>query len=161
MFIWPILIVLLLFLLICIGILRFHAEQVQERKALLLEALWKRRHKIPLLLEVIGGQAELIELRNKVSSGAYTLPEEISMEKEMSQRLRQIFQDAENESSIKSDSLLLSIKKEFSDVTEEIRICINDYNYALQKFSSVMKWPWFMILSFAFKISKNRPLEAL
>lgn len=157
--IWAILILVALSLLICFSILRFQSIQVKKRAEILKEALWARRNRIPLLLEVIqragpySKREEIIQLREKVSSEAYNLKEQMEFEKQLSEHLAEIFRGG-----LKSDSLYLSLQKELNELLESSRIAVNDYNFELQKWQRYVRLPWFKIFEFGFEIRKNKPL---
>lgn len=155
---WTVLILLLLFLLLSFTILRFHAAQVQKRQETFEEALWERRHRVPLLIEgrgfrVDGRDNEIIEIRAKLQSEAYTLEEQVKLEKKLTEHLEHLFQ--------KNDPLVLALQKELAECLEKIRIAQNDYHFVLQKFLKLCRLPWFMIFKFGFEISKNKPLELI
>lgn len=97
----------------------------------------------------------IINIRAKLQSGAYTLAEEMAMEKQLTHLIADIFQKTEFDPELKTNALHLSLQKEFSDCLEKIRINLNDYNFSLQKFLKLCRLP------FAFEISKNRPLEPI
>lgn len=149
-FLWSILILVALSLLICFAILRFQSIQVKKRVEILKEALWARRNRIPLLLEVIERASpypkrdEIIQLRDKVSSEAYSLEEQMEFEKQLSKHLAEIFRGG-----LKSDSLYLSLQKELNELLESSRIAINDYNFELQKWKRYVRLPWFKIFEYS------------
>ncbi|MBI2638232.1 hypothetical protein HYW83_01440 [Candidatus Peregrinibacteria bacterium] len=130
---WAILILAALGLLILFSILRFQALQIERRADILKDALWARRNRIPLLLEVIqragssyAKRTEVIQIREKVLSEAYGLEEQIQFERQLSQHIAEIFR-----AGLKSDSLYLSLQKEMNELLKSIQIAINDYNRVL------------------------------
>ena len=161
----PLLALLIFFLAICLTILLHQSAEVKRRERILIEELWERRHRIPLLLEVVArGQGasqkkEVISLRAKVSSRAYTLQEQIGFEKSLSHLLADLFQKNEFESNLKSDAIFLELQKEFSEAVSGIRIALNDYNFEVQKWQKYCRMPWFLILTFLFDIRDTRPLS--
>lgn len=135
-FTWTIIILILFSLLIYLWILRFYSKEVSRRRAIFEETLWERRHRVPILLE--GAPAhnfaqlvkkEIIDMRAKLQSEAYTLEEQVELERKFTKLLKDFFQKTE----LEPDFLHLSLEKEFSKCLENIRIAENDYNYALQK----------------------------
>jgi hypothetical protein len=155
---WTLFILLVLALLICFSILRFQALQVEKRREILMEALWARRNRIPLLLDILkqagihfDKRQAIIDLRSKLLSQVYTLEEQIEWEKELSQHMKQV-------PILKSETVFLSLQKELGETLESIRIAINDYNFELQKWQKYMSLPWFKIFEFGFEIRKNKSL---
>lgn len=162
---WIIFVLAVFVFLICFSILRFQSLQVGKRAEALQDALWARRNRIPLLLEIIkrAGEKyprrdEMIQLRKKVLSEAYQLEEQMSFEKQLSENIGEIFRKFENQSDLKSDSLYISLQKELNELLESIRIAINDYNFELQKWQKYIRLPWFKIFEFGFEIRRNKPL---
>jgi hypothetical protein len=152
---WSILILLFLFLLISFTILRFHGAEVEKRREIFKEARWDRRHRVPILIENVkprGENKEIIELRAKLQSGAYTFEEEVKLEKKLTELLAHLFQELEVSDEKKIDALALALQKELTECLSKIRIAQNDYHFALQKF---------LKLTYPFKISKNKPLELI
>ncbi|GEM_PF-5141176 len=157
---WAGLVLLVFALLICFAVLRFQALHIERRKDLFREALWKRRNKIPLFLEVMersgtySKRNEVVVLRGKVLSEAYSLLEQMDFEKKLTAYLEEVFRQSGN-GVLKSDSLYLSLEKELRDELESIRIAANDYDFELQKWQKLNRFPLFKILGFGFKIDEN------
>lgn len=152
---WTFLILFVLALLICFSVLRFQALQVEKRREILMEALWARRNRIPLVLAGVHFEKRqtIIDMRSKLLSQAYTLEEQMEWEKKLSQEMNQV-------PVLKSEALSLSLQKDLGETLEFIRIAINDYNFELQKWQKYMSMPWFRIFEFGFEIRKNKPLAA-
>lgn len=156
MLFFSILILLFFSLLIFFGILLFYSKEVSRRRAIFEEALWERRHRVPMLLEESGikdhgmVKQEIIDIRAKLQNGAYTLEEQVELERQLTKLLKDFFKKTK----LESDFLYISLEKEFSQCLENIRIAENDYNYAIQKWMRMSR-----LLSFA--IGKNKPLEPI
>lgn len=162
---------LLVFFLLVISlvILRFHSRQIEKRTALLSEAFWARRNIIPLLLEVAtqensnaGFRQQIIETRAKLCSDAYTLEEKVVLEKELTDLLDKILKMPEDkEVPLKKNVLFFSLKQEFHHVLSGIRIALNDYNFAIQRFARFCQIPPLNMLVYLFKVRKRRVLPLL
>lgn len=108
---------------------------------------------MPILLENVRGQnKEIIELRAKLQGGAYTLEEQVELEKKLTELLAHLFQELEISNERKTDALTLALQKEFAECLAQIRIAQNDYHFVLQKF---------LKLTYPFKISKNKLLKLI
>ena len=176
--IWTLIAVLILFQAICFVVVRFAALEVERRQEALTEGLWSRRNRIPLLLEVVAraesehgpkpDEALHLNLRNqiidtyeKLSSAAFMLPEQIAMEKQMSDLIATMFRLDQEYSFLKQDLLFISLRKEFEEIMEKIRIEINDYNFSLQKLSSYYRLPFLRIFELIYRIGTKQPLQLL
>lgn len=116
-------------------VVRFLYLEVRKREDALKEALWQRRHRIPLFIEVSKANSkEIIEIRSKLSNEAYSLQEQIVLEKDLSRALEKTFQAAETNPVLSKDTTFLSLKKELQAALATIRIAANDYDYAFSKF---------------------------
>lgn len=137
MFLWTI-VILLVFIFITLGVIfRFQILQVKKKEEELKEAFWERRHKIPLLLELVScfeaERAQIIDIRNKLSSDAYTLSEQIELEEKLGNLLKGVFKKAEVDPELKTSVLFLSIKRELEASFEKIRIVLGVYKTAERK----------------------------
>lgn len=144
---WTLITLLVFFVILCLLILRHQALDIRKKSMKLQEILWERRHRIPLLLEILehGGikdvpRSEIIELRAKVSSGAYTIEEKILLEKKLSDLCALILRKGIENHNVKRKVLFLALKREFAELLEGIRIAFNDYNFSLQKWASYTRW---------------------
>ncbi|MEK9132321.1 MAG: LemA family protein [Patescibacteria group bacterium] len=160
------LIVVALCLAICFVILRYRSVEVRRRKDKLREALWFRNHRIPLIIEMAerGGlksevSQKIIELRAAAANGAYSLAEQMELERKLTHLLFEFLKVTKATPGLKSDPLFLSLEQEHSKVLEHIRITLNDYNFALQQFHGYARLPWFAIFAFLFEIRRDRVLE--
>jgi hypothetical protein len=163
---WSLLIILLVFLAFCLGILIYQSKEVYRREEIFTEALWKRRHILPLLIEAASPVSKqvsgsLIATRDKLQSGAYTLDEEVDLERQVTKEIQKIFQAIEVDPVLRTETLLLSLQKEHADVLSNIRITQNDYNFFIQKWHSWQRLPFFRIFGFCFKITKNNALQPI
>lgn len=160
---WVFIILLVLFSIACFIILWQQVKTVRYREDILLEAFWQRRHRVPLLIEATGKEdcLKIIELREKASSGAYSLAEQIGIEKELTHLIADLFQKAESNILFKTDVLWLALQKEFSGCLQDVAVALNNYNFELQKFLNYLKLPWFKIFQFLFEIRQNKPLEPI
>lgn len=159
---WIALVIIILLLVFSATVLTYKAKEVQRRKNMLKESFWHRRHKIPLLIETVlryDGKVpqkdELVDLRQKVSSEAYSFLEQVELEKKISLLINEILRINENDPQLKSDGMFLGIKKELEESLKNIRMRVNDYNFSLQAWQKAVKLPWFIIFAFSFKIDKN------
>lgn len=134
MLFWTIVILLALILITLGVIFRFQVLQAGKKEEELKEAFWQRRHKIPLLLESTGRftaeRTEIIDIRNKLSGGAYTLPEQIELEKKLGSLLEGVFKKLEADPELKTNVLFLSVKRELEAAFEKIRIALDGYRIA-------------------------------
>ncbi|MBI5413685.1 LemA family protein [Candidatus Peregrinibacteria bacterium] len=159
--------VLVLFLVACEAILSFKANEIKKRQHFLSEALWKRRHLMPLLIEsgsdnkdVMGAKEEIIRLRAEVSTEKLTLQEQIDIEKKLSHRIGDLLHKVEANKSLMTDAQFLSVKKEYLEALEQIEIAINDYNFSIREFARYVRFPWFWIFVFLSKVRFLRALES-
>ncbi|MEK7523717.1 MAG: hypothetical protein AAB588_01675 [Patescibacteria group bacterium] len=164
---WPwIIAILIVFALIILAtILASQAQEVSHREHILMELLWSRRHRIPLLLEqsaLLPGlkleSQKIIDLRAKVSTGQMSLLEEVQLEKQLTDLLAGSFRQIESSAGSKANSNLLSLKQEFQDLLEKTRIALNDYNFSLQKFQRSTRLPWYKVFEFAFPVRHSKVL---
>ena len=157
--------VLALFLAACAMVLSFKANEIKKRRHFLNEALWARRHLIPLLIEsgdtnkdVQDAKKEIIKLRAAASKGA-ALQEQIGIEKQMSHYIRELLHKIEADRILMADAQFLSVKKEYVHALEQIDIAINDFNFEVQEFSKYIRFPWFRIFVFLFKVRFFKSLQ--
>jgi hypothetical protein len=172
---WAFISLLVLILILSFLILNNQNRRVEGREKALKELFWKRRNAIPLILDVILKSAEgaaasqgkqffedhrnqLIELRAQSSTGAFTLPEQVEVEKQINHLIGETFQAAESDSVLGKESFLTSLRQEDFSVLEHLRIAINDYNYEFERFKQYCRWPTFAIFGFLFK---NRLFKTL
>lgn len=155
---WTIIPLVLLLLVICFVVLRYQQKEIYLRRELLVEALFTRRNKIPLLLEVLKragvidfNSKELIDIRSKLMSERMALPDTMVFEKKLTDIIRDIFRVYGENKAIKTESLFFVLEKELSSCLEMIRITLNDYNFAIGRWTLYCRMPWFMILRFLFK----------
>lgn len=147
-----------------ITLMSFYSNQIKTQQNILEEALWQRRSRIPLLIEIAGrGSAftekqKLIDLKDEASSGAYSLLEVVSVEKEITGLVAAVFQKTETDPDLKSDGLYLSLQKEFAEALEQIRHQLNDYNFYVEKLRGGKLQPLYVLFGFLFNVNKRRPL---
>ncbi len=175
---WTLISVLFLLLAICFVVMRFAALEIERRQEAVIEGLWSRRNRIPLLLEVVARaegehgpksdallhanlRSHIIDLRDKLASAAFTLPEQIEMEKQMSDLIATVFRLDQEYSFLKQDLLFISLKKEFEEIVEKIRIEINDYNFSFQKLANYYRLPFLKIFELIYRIGRKQPLQLL
>lgn len=152
---WTIGVIVFLILFTTFLVLRFQAKEILKKEKHLQEALWQRRNKIPLLLEVIarGGitspsRTEIIKLRAEVSSSGHALFDEINLEKQITKLSTELFMEADRTPELKRDALFLSLKKEFADVMQNINAAQNDYRFSLEKWQKNKRKPLFKIFTY-------------
>lgn len=150
---------IVLFSTACLLILRSRAQEVVMMEKSLIDKLWDRTDKIPLLLEMAAREQidyahkdKIIDLRSR-AMGNLALRERIAAEKEMTDLIADIFRKGNS-----GDAVFISLQKEFEESIQSIRQAVNDYNYALEKFVSYCRLPWFKVFQFLFKIRANYPL---
>lgn len=134
---------------------------------ILNEKLWDRNNNLPLLFEVISreggfeGYSNILESAIQLRSQAafsIDISERIEVEKKLSLLVAQIERQSERAEKLNSSPQFLALKNEYNKGVEEIKIALNDYNFCLEKFASLLKWPWFKIYSFGFEIAARQPL---
>lgn len=166
-FAWTLIILAVLSAVLILAILNFRANDIESREQIFIEALWRRRAKIPLLLEVIKrsngnidiNRAQFIDLRSKLQSESYTIPEQQYQEKELTRLIAHAFQATEFDPGCKQDSAYLALNKEFNLLLEDIRRAVNDYNYSIQKFKDTAKPVPLNFFAFLFKVSRKKEVE--
>lgn len=158
--------VLVLFLVACAAILSFKANEINKRQHSLNEALWKRRHLIPLFIEsgitnkdVLGAKEEIVRLRADVSTGKLPLREQVDIERQLSHLIRDTLHKVEADKHLMTDAQFLSVKKDYLEALEQIEIALNDYNFSIQEFARYVRLPWFWILKFLFKTRFLKSLQ--
>lgn len=132
------------------------------------DALWKRRNHIPLLLELassvnfsLSDKAELISLRQQASQGILPLPELISTEKQITEKLRAIVRLMESTPQIEHIPLFHLVHKELESALDKARIALNDYNFQLTSVSRLKALLWLPFWDFNAKEASREPLPLL
>ena len=156
--------VLLPIVAILLLILRAQSCEVKKREMIFKEALWARRHVLPLLLEEAecGGTdtcRTIVEIREKLQSQAYTLPEQVRLERELNGEIDSLFKEIKSSEKFKSNAVLLSLEKELGVRRNDMSKALNEYNFSIEKWKKLMRLPWFKIFSLAFEERKINPLE--
>jgi len=161
---WTILSVVILFLLMCALLVHVNAREVERYAARLEEAMWTRRNKMPLLLEVAAPSGniqvlrkEIIDLTEKASSKSYSLADKVAMEKILTNHLSELFRNGQKV----TDALFISLREEVAKSLTEMKIVLHEYNTAIEKCNSRMTLPWFKIFRFLGKNVPNSRLEEL
>lgn len=164
---WTGLILLAAILGTCASILGLVDREVARRSQALLNTLWTRRNKIPLLLESltranvrVDSREEIIQTRSKLMS-PLGLKDMLEQEKHLSGLLDALFRKYEDDAQIASEILFFVLKKEFLIDVQSIRVAINDYNFSLAKFRHYTKMPWFKIFQFMFESRNFEPLQTV
>jgi len=147
-------------------ILRVQSLEVKKREMIFKEALWARRHVLPLLLEeaeCIGTDTckAIVAIREKLQSQAYTLPEQVKLERELNGAIDSLFMGEESGERFKSNAVLLSLKKELGIRRNDMSKALNEYNFSIEKWKKLMRLPWFKVFSLMFEERKINPLEAV
>lgn len=171
---WAFISFLAIVLILSFLILKNQNARVESREKALKEIFWQRRHRIPLVLEIVSKSAEgtdgqakqffedhrnkLIDLRAKSATGAYGFAEQVEIEKNINHFVGEVFQAAESDAGLAKDTFLTSLRQEDFSILEKARIALNDYNYELAKFKKYCRRPTFAIFGFLFK---NRLFNAL
>ena len=159
-----IVIVTLFALLALFLIAKRQAQKLYRASDRVKEAFWNRSCRLPLLIEIVAHaglpglrKAEMIEIRAKASSGAYTLEEQIELEKKMTGMILETFRNGHSHDPLKTETLFHSLEKEFEGQLEEIRHALNDYNFEVKLFvGKPLKF-----FRFAFEAGKFKPLQLL
>lgn len=165
MVIWTFLSLLVLFLAGCFLFLSSRAKEVKRREKILYEKLWDRLNKLPLLIETVSKTGianlsvqEIIDLREKASTSIY-IDERAELERELTRLINDVLRACEKSQETTVDVAFITLKKEFLEGLESIRIAFNDYNFAVQKWIGYCKMPWYKIFEFAFEARGKWPLE--
>lgn len=165
---WTIIPLIVLLMVICFVILRHQRREIYLRREILIEALFSRRNKIPLLLEILKSAGvtdfsnkALIEIRSKLMSEQLSLSDAILLEKKITDNIREIFRLYGENATIKTEPLFFVLEKELVSCLETIRITLNDYNFAIEKWTLYNRMPGIVILKFLFKMDDFSVLQPI
>lgn len=156
----------ILFALLIVGsalILNHQELEVIKREKMVDERIWAQVNRIPLLIEIIkkNGVAlpfeQIIELRAKVMESP-NLYNKVGLEGRLIHLLGDTLRQCES-SEVAKEPLFLSVKKEFEEGIEAVRISVNDYNFAITVWKKYCKFPWFKIVEFAFDTRLRSTLQ--
>lgn len=161
---WTIIAVVVLALVMCAVVVRVNVAEVEGYELRLEEAMWSRRHKIPLLLEIAAREGvvsvprlEMIDTLERASSRSAHLADKVALEKKLTGHLVELFKQGEKS----SDTLFISLREEVKKSLTEMKIALHDYNAAVTKWSARMTLPWFRIFAFLSKNALRARLEEL
>lgn len=157
-----------LFLAICFAVVKGKAQLVEKHRRLLIESLWFRRNALPLLMESMDGviglefdRQGIIDLRAKLSTGAYTLRELVTMEKQLSDNLDVAVRHADLSKELSVDTQYLVAREDVRNALVQAHRRHEEYNYEVQNWTKAMKQPWLRFWGFAFEVRKFKVLEGL
>ena len=155
---WTIVIIIILLLAAGAIFLSLQVKKIKHLEYRLREAFWRRRNKIPLLIETarkagIKGVPtdEFLELSGRhgkqdCKAGLWLGGVCGKAEDKLFGLLSDIFREAEQ------DIALIALKKEFQADQENIKIALNNYHFAREELIGYFHQPWFKIFRFAFKM---------
>lgn len=158
---WSFIIICVLALVTVFFVLRMHAQRIERQAYAIEEALWQRRNRVPLLLELareqIGQNRQtIIELRADLQTSIETLEEKIAKEKEFTTIIHHMLEVLKGDE--KHHVLLNAIRHEFKEIHTEIERAINDYNFYVERWAALMRWPWFKFFAFSFSQIQTKPI---
>lgn len=161
---WTIFAVVVLSLVLCAILVRANLAEVKGYARSLEEAMWSRRHKLPLLLEVAARSGdttvprqEMVDILEKVAGSGSSLADKVALEKKLTAHLVEIFKRGEKS----SDTLFISLREEVQKSLTEMKIALRDYNAAVVRLQMRSALPWFRIFVLLRKNRSDRVLEEL
>lgn len=154
---------LILFALLLLGSGLFILDQARtiSLHALYIEELlWKRRHKIPLIIELTAPHDELVALRADLSESKEYVEVLTAKEHRLTQLLSDIFRATES-TTAPQNMQLLGLKNEITTLSEQIHHAQNDYNYFALRLERYLRYPGMKVVAGLFGVRPQEPLKML
>lgn len=140
--------------------LRYKALVAKSK--LLFSALWDRRARIPLLLEIAQTDTSLTEIcqrisqtRAKVSNKSLPLAEGMKHEDSITRALHELTGKMEQRA-VTRDPVFQASHRALQTSLEEINTCVNDYNFALEEWERWREGAWQRFLIFGLGEGETR-----
>ncbi len=115
--------------------------------------LWQRHARIPLLLSLCeplkASQAELfaqiLAIRNTLGDEHMNMSSRMQYEKRLSDVLHQLYTQAATVEATAHDYAVKTLISEIQTIETQSNAAVREYNYQVDRFTSMLRFPWFSV----------------
>ncbi len=163
MFFWILGIIAVFALGLAYGVFNSQKMRLHASKHTLREHLWNRSAKIPLLFSLTEPLkntqgalfAEMLALRDVLCDEHIGLSDRLIKEKKMSDLIHDLFEKSKGSDGTVKDYSLITLLKDFNTLKDSINSDVREYNYQLDRFVSMLRFPWFSVWTLFAKKHEN------